>query len=73
MLHYDRIDVSESIDVNKTSAGKECINCHYWYFIGKGFSLQALLCYCCHDVLMMSMKLNDFAILNVLVINYFLH
>ena len=32
MLYYDRIDVSERIDVNKTSASKECDVCHYWYF-----------------------------------------
>ena len=24
MLEYDRIDVSEGIDINKTSASKEC-------------------------------------------------
>ena len=24
MLHYDRIDISEGIDINKTSASKEC-------------------------------------------------
>ena len=29
MLYYDRIDVSEGIDVNKTSASKECDVCHY--------------------------------------------
>ena len=27
MLYYDRIDVSEGIDVNKTSASKECNIC----------------------------------------------
>ena len=32
MLEYDRIDISEGIDVNKTSASKECDVCHYWYF-----------------------------------------
>ena len=32
MLEYDRIDISEGIDVNKTSASKECDICHYWYF-----------------------------------------
>ena len=32
MLHYDRIDVSQGIDVNKTSESKECDICHYWYF-----------------------------------------
>ena len=35
MLHYDRIDVSEGIDVNKTSASKDCIICHYSYFLDK--------------------------------------
>ena len=29
MLYYDRIDVSEGIDVNKTSESKECDICHY--------------------------------------------
>ena len=28
MLYYDRIDVSEGTDVNKTSASKECDFCH---------------------------------------------
>ena len=25
MLQYDRIDISEGIDINKTDASKECI------------------------------------------------
>ena len=29
MLHGDRIDVSEEIDVNKTTKSKECDICHY--------------------------------------------
>ena len=29
MLQYEKIDVSERIDVNKTSASKECELCHY--------------------------------------------
>ena len=29
MLNLDRIDVSERIDVNKTSKSKECDICHY--------------------------------------------
>ena len=32
MLHYDRIDVSEGTNVNKTSASKESNVCHYWFF-----------------------------------------
>ena len=29
MVYYDRIDFSERIYVNKTSASKECDVCHY--------------------------------------------
>ena len=29
MLYFDRNEVSEGIDVNKTSASKECEICHY--------------------------------------------
>ena len=35
MLEYNRIDVSEGIDVNKTNASKEYDICHYWYFLDK--------------------------------------
>ena len=32
MLAYNRIDISEGIDVNKTSASKDCDICHFWHF-----------------------------------------
>ena len=32
MVYYDRIDVFEGIDINKTSASKESDICHYSYF-----------------------------------------
>ena len=37
MLFYCGIDVSESIDVNKTRIFKECNTCHNQYLIDKGF------------------------------------
>ena len=30
MLCYDGIDISQGIDINKSSASKECVICHYW-------------------------------------------
>ena len=51
MLHYDRIEVSERINVNKTSKSKECDICHYWYFLEKGFKFQPDVCNLCHNVL----------------------
>ena len=65
MLYYDRIDVSEGIDVNKTSASKECDICHYWYFLNYSFKFQPNVCNRCHDLLMMSMNLSNIAILNI--------
>ena len=37
MQYFDRIDVSEGIDVNKTSVSKECDICHYWYYLNYSF------------------------------------
>ena len=70
ILYYDRSnDVSEAIDVIKTSESKECDICHYCYFLDKGFKFQPDVCNGCHDVLMMSMNLNNTAILNVHGVN----
>ena len=69
MLYFDRIDVSEGIDVNKTSASKECDICHYWYFVNYSFKFQTNVCNRFHDLLMMSMNLGDIVILNINVSN----
>ena len=65
MQHYDTIDVSERIDVNKTNEPKECNICHYWYSLNKGFKFQTYVCNRCHDLLMMSMNLSDIVILHI--------
>ena len=65
MLHYDRIDVFEGSDLNKTSKSKECDICHYWYFLDKGFNFQPYVCNVYHGVLMMFMNLSGIAILNI--------
>ena len=38
MLYYDKINLSERIDVNETSESKEYDICHYWCFLNKGFT-----------------------------------
>ena len=52
MFYFDRIDVSEGVDVNKISEWKECNNCKY-------------VCNRCHDLLMMVLSLSNVAILNI--------
>ena len=70
MLYFDRIDVSEGINVNKTSASKECIICHYLNFFDKGFKFEPNFCNGCHDVLVMSMNFSSICTLNIYTINY---
>ena len=65
MLYFDRIGISEGINVNKTSASKEYDICHYWYFLNYSFTFQPNACNRCHDLLMMSMNLRDIDILNM--------
>ena len=42
-----------------------CVIFHYWYFLNYSFKFQPNVCNRCHDLLMMSMKLSDIAILNI--------
>ena len=37
MLYFDRIDISEGIDVTKTSGSNECDICYYSHFINYNF------------------------------------
>ena len=70
MLYYNRINVSEGIDINKTSVSKKCDICHYWYFLEREFQFQHYVCNGCHDVLMISMNLSNIAILKVHGVDY---
>ena len=65
MLEYDRIDISEGTDVNKTNLLKECDNCHYWYSKGIGFKYEKYLCNGCHDLMQKAMSFNNVAIVYV--------
>ena len=70
MLQYDRTDISEGIDIDKTSESKECMLCHYCYFKDIGYKFQAYLCNGCHAVWMMVYELKNIAILNAKGIDY---
>ena len=57
MLEYDRIDISEGIDIKKCNeTSRECSLCKFYYFLNKNFNYQMYLCDRCHD---MSMKANS--------------
>ena len=65
MLEYDRIDISEGIDVNKTNLSKQCDSCHYWYFKDIGFKYEPYLSNKCHDLMKKAMSFNIIAIVYI--------
>ena len=70
MLQYERIDVSEGVDLNKSDKSKECIICHFWYFKDIGYKYQPHVCNGCHDLTMVVYDLNYFMILHINSIDY---
>ena len=65
MLEYERIDISEGIDVNKTSLSNKCDICDYWNFKDTGFKYEKYLCNGCHDLMQKAMSFNNIAIVYV--------
>ena len=70
MLWCERIGISEAIDTNKTSASKDCMLCHNWYFENIGYKFESDVCNKCHDVLMTAYELKNIVILNVKGVDY---
>ena len=65
MLEYDRFDISEGVDVNKTSLSKECDICHYWYFKNIVFKYEPYLCNGFHDLMQKATSFNNVAVVYV--------
>ena len=65
MLKYDRIDISEGIDVDKTNESRECKFCHYWYFLNKNFSYGPFTCDGCYDMVQRSTDFKNIAIVHI--------
>ena len=73
MLEYDKIDISEGIDINKTNASKECEICNYWYFLDKNFKYESYICNGYHDLMQKAMNFNYVAIVSIKVNDYRIH
>ena len=44
---------------------KECMPCHYWYFLDKNFSYGPYLCDGCYSIMQKSNKFKNIAIVHV--------
>ena len=73
MVDYERTDISEGIDVNKTNLSKECDICHYWYFKDIGFKYEKYLCNGCCDLMQKAMSFNNVTIVYVKGSPYRIH
>ena len=73
MSEYDRIDISEGIDVNRSSNSRECGICRYWYFLDKNFNYQSYLCNGCHDLMQKARSFNDVAVVSIKGNDYRIH
>ena len=67
MLQYEKIDVSEEIDINKSNKSRECMICHYWYLKDIGYKFEPYVCNKSHGLSIVAYELENIAILNVKV------
>ena len=69
MLHYDNVDISEEIDLDKSNNSKECVICHYWFF-NHGFTFQDSIRNGCLVLSMLSINISDIAIIAIRNVDY---
>ena len=65
MLEYDRIDISEGIDINnceETSRRRSL--CKFYYFLDKNFSYGPFLCNGCYDMSLKAVSMQNLTITN---------
>ena len=65
MLEYDKIDISEGIDINKCEeTSKKCSLCKFYYFLDKNFKYGPYLCDGFYDMSMKAVSMQNLTIIN---------
>ena len=65
MLEYDRINISEGIDINKCEeTSRKCSLCKFYYFLNKNFKYGPYLCDDCYDMFMQTVSTQNLTIIN---------
>ena len=65
MLKYDKTDITEGINVDKTNKSRKCMFCHYWYYLNKNFSYGPFTCDGCYNIVQRSTDFKNIAIVRV--------
>ena len=65
MLEYDRIAISEGIDIKKCKeTSTEGSLCKFYYFLDKNFSYGPYLCNGCYNISLKAISMENLAIIN---------
>ena len=65
MFEYNRIDIFESIDINKCEeTSRKCSLCKFYYFLDKSFSCGPFLCNGCYDMSSKAVSMQNLTIIN---------
>ena len=63
MLEYDRIDISEGIDIKECKeTSRECNLCKFYYFLDKNFNYGPYLCDSCYDISLKAISMKNLTI-----------
>ena len=64
MVEYDRIDISEVIDIKKCKeTSRECSLCKFYYFLDKNFNHGPYLFDGCYDMSMKAVSMQNLSII----------
>ena len=65
MLEYDRIDISEGIDIKKCKeTPRKCTLYNFYHFLDKNFNYGPYLCNGCYDMSLKAVSIKNLAIIN---------
>ena len=62
MIEYDRINLDEGINLNKTSNSEECWLCNFWYFLDKNFNYQKYYCDGCNNMSIKTVSIKNLTV-----------
>ena len=65
MLVYDKIEISEDIDINnRKETSRNCSLCKFYYFLDKNFKHVPYLCDGFYDMSMKAVSMQNLTIIN---------